>query len=98
MKKNFLNPKGKVCGWWTDGIYRKRVDPSKHLLKIMDAYGIEENIVQELKNLGTNEIRIMETDTCRVLSIPFDGFLKNGVTRNFESKQMFVSRKFFKPD
>lgn len=78
-----------------DKIYRKKVDSKIHKLRLMDAYGIDEEIIEELKKAKCNSIRILETDTNTVLSIPFPVFMKNSVKRKFDGTQFFVSVKFF---
>ncbi len=94
-KIEFKNQEGKICGWWKDGIYRKKVDSQKHKLKIMDAYGIDETIICEIEALGTKEIRIMEVDTGKILSTSFETFKEHSVTRNFQTFQRFLSVKYF---
>lgn len=96
MQKEFTNKKGQVCGWiGEDGNYRKNVDSRKHKLRIMDAYGIDEDIVQELIKEGVKEIRIRETDTGVILSTSMENYMEHSVTRNFESLQRFLSKKYF---
>lgn len=94
--KQYKNHKGQFCGWLSDDkIYRKEVDPSKHKLKIMEAYGIDKRIMDDLRNELCTEIRIRESPSGRILSISFDDFLEKSVLRNFETEQLFVSIKYF---
>ena len=97
MEKTFKNNKGKICGYFmNDNIYRKKVDSTKHKLRVADAYGIDCNIVEELKTLGCTEVRILETDTNLILSIPFDEFVEKGFDRNLDGQQKFLPTKYFK--
>lgn len=95
--KNYYE-NGKRIGWYKpeQKIYRKTVDKNKHLLKIMDAWGIQSTVIDELKDLGCEEIRIKETQEEEVYSIGFETFMYHAVERDFGAgKQRFVSRKFF---
>jgi hypothetical protein len=92
----FRNAKGLVVGHFINKIYRKRVDSKKHRLRVMNAYGIDSGIVEELKTLECQEIRILETDTQQVLSIPFNQFVALAVERNFEGSQKFLPVHYFK--
>ena len=92
----FRNAKGKVVGELAGDIYRKKVEGSKHLLKMMDAWGIDKSIVVELVSLGAQEIRILDTETDIVYSIPVTTFVDKSVVRDFgDTEQMFLSRHFF---
>lgn len=95
MTKNFFNKKGKLCGWLSTGIYRKRVDSTKHRLRVMNAYGIDKAIVDELKTLECKEIRICETDTGTVFKIGFDKFCAFGVSRTLDGEQIFLPIHYF---
>lgn len=89
------NYKGQICGRLSDDlIYRKEVDSKKHKLHIMDAYGIDKSIVDDLRNDGCTEIRIRENGT-RVLCISMEDFTEKSVLRNFDTPQLFVSVKYF---
>jgi len=95
MRHDFFNNKRQLCGYWTDGIYRKKVVSTKHKLRVMNAYGIEKTIIEQLIDMKTTEIRIMETDTKTILSIPFDQFVALGVERNLETPQIFLPVHYF---
>ncbi|MBX4188185.1 MAG: hypothetical protein KW793_03575, partial [Candidatus Doudnabacteria bacterium] len=82
-------------GTWKDGIYRKRVDSRKHRLRVMDAYGIDAEIVRQLVGIGTKEIRILETDKNIVLSVSFAEFMAKGVSLVLDGEQIFLPVKYF---
>lgn len=70
MKKYYKNEKGQVAGWTENGIYRKRVKGSKHQLRKPPAYGIDENIFQQLVEDKVTDIRIQDTETMKVYAAP----------------------------
>lgn len=95
MRKNFFNNKNKLCGWWVDGVYRKRVNSQKHRLKVADAYGIDKCIIEELKTLKTVKIRVLEEDKGVVLDVDFDFFIEKGFERNLDTPQVFLPVRYF---
>lgn len=95
MRKDFTNNKGKMCGYWIDGIYRKRVNSQKHRLRVMDAYGIDKAIVEELKLLKTHSVRIQEEDTGKILDVSFDFFCQMGIERDLDGVQVFLPVRYF---
>lgn len=58
----------------TNGIYRKKVQKSKHLLYKHQAWGIDRAIVEELINRDCTEVRILDTENDIVYKIGFDKF------------------------
>lgn len=96
MSKIFKNNKGKVCGYLIDDkIYRKKVDSVKHKLRVANAYGIDRNIVTELRELGCIEIRILETDTKKILSCSFDDFDSISFCRDLDGEQLFLPMNYW---
>ena len=94
-RKDFFNKKGQLAGYLINGIYRKRVDSTKHKLKVMEAYGVDLDIINALKELGTTEIRVLETDTDTILSVNFEEFRTIGVIRNLDGLQVFLPTKYW---
>ncbi len=95
--KNFYNKKLQRIGWLRDKKFRKVVSKKKHLFKLMDAWGIEKYIVTDLTDrYSCEQIRIKEIDENVIYVISLNDFLTNAVERNFETPQLFCSRKFFK--
>lgn len=86
----------KKVGEMHDSIYRKKVQSTVHLLRVMDAWGIDKKIVDELAVDGCKEIRIFDTMTAMVYAISYEDFVAKGVERNFSNKQIFLPRKYFK--
>lgn len=98
-RKNFYNQKLQLIGWYSfgDKSFRKVVSKKKHILKIMDAWGIEKYVFEDLKEkYPCEQIRIKETEENLIYIISMEDFEKHAVERDFETPQVFVSRKFFK--
>lgn len=94
--ETFKNNKGQDIGWYKDGIFRKKVKESKHLLRLVDGWGIDRTVLDKLSTLGCQAIRIKCTETNTIYAISFDDFMDNAVQRDFGAgEQCFVSRKYF---
>lgn len=63
-----------------DGIFRKSVETRQKLF-VLDAYGIDEANVNELKALGCRAIELRERDTGRIYRIDFSRFVEKAVPR-----------------
>lgn len=97
--KNYKNKKGQGIGTLgKDRVFRKGVNSDKHLLKIMDAFGIELDVFNDLKKENCSEIRILDTKTGTIYSAKLDVWKEHSVERNFETTQVFLSRKFMEQD
>jgi hypothetical protein len=64
-------------------------------MKILDAYGIEGFVVDDLDSMGISEIRIKEDDTGNVYSVPYEVFLEKRFLKNFQTPQYFLPLKHF---
>lgn len=93
MTHTYHNGKGKVVGQIVDGIFRKKVDKRKHLMKMFDAWGIDETIFLDLEERGCTEIRIKETTTGTIYTTTPLNFKQNSITRDFDGVQMFLPLK-----
>lgn len=91
----FQNSKNQTVGYLKNRVYRRRADSRIHKLRVMDAYGLDDKIFRELDKLGCKEIRILEVDTNRVLSVDFIEFKKLCIYREFDGKQVFLPVKYF---
>lgn len=92
----YKNKKGQAVGELKeDGVFRKRVDSTKHYMKIMSGYGLDKSILDSLQEKECVKIKIMEDDK-KVYEIALPDFLNHAVERDFgHGKQMFCSLKFF---
>ena len=98
MEKTFYNSKGKLAGRLVDGIYRKKVVRSKHLMRMFNGYGIDNHIVEELEKENCKEIRILETDTGVVWHTALKDFVENMIKKSFDGLQCFLPNKYWQQD
>lgn len=86
---------GKKIGTLKEKIFRKRVKGSKHLMRKLDAWGLDMDVLNELPEDG--EIRILDTDDQKIYSTSVDVFKGVGVAREFghHGLQMFLPRKYW---
>lgn len=83
----------KLIGTLKDNIFRKRVKKSKHLLRKLDAWGIQYDAFTELRNLNCEEIRIKDEDEDRVYAVAFDTIFKKGRVEDLgDGMQVFLPR------
>jgi hypothetical protein len=92
--KIFKNKKGQKIGWSKEGIFRKEVSKKKHLMKIFDAWGIDWDVLSEIKDTCT-EIRIRDKDEHKVYTATPEQYMTLGIKRNFDGEQVFLQRKHF---
>ena len=85
----------KKYGWITDGVFKKRVNSTKHKMRNLNAYGIEKTVVDELDTMGITEIRIKEEDTGTVLSTTYENFILHRFLKDFQTPQYFLCLKHF---
>lgn len=89
----YRNSNNKVIGEERGDTYFSNRKGSKHLMRIMDAWGIDKNVLDSIK---ATRISITDTETKKTYSISKDEFIAHGVKRNFGfGEQVFTSRKFF---
>jgi len=98
--REFYNDKGAVIGW-TEEVdnqltFRKRVKESRHLMHNMDAWGIDESVLEQLRQSWCERLQVLDTENGVLYEIPFNRFEQNAVIRDFGyGRQAFVSRKFW---
>lgn len=69
----------------------------KHLMRVMDGYGIQSSALQTLADEGIEEIRIHETDTGIKWKVSLSDWKIFGRLADYgNGKQWFLSRKFMK--
>lgn len=95
--KNYTNNKGTIVGeLGDDKIYRSHRHSSKHLLNILDAWGVDKKILDKLKADGCIELRILDHDDMVVYKVSIDTFLEKGIEKNFAyGRQIFLPRKWW---
>ena len=95
--KQFYNNKSQLIGVLSDkGNFKKKVDSRKHKMKIYNAYGIDERVVNKLKEYGCLNIGIFEMDTNTFFTTDFSNFLNNSFVKDHgEGKQAFLELKYW---
>ena len=83
----------KKIGSLVDGVYRKRVKKSKHLMRMNDAWGIQYEVLQELKQKGCTEIRVLDTEDNIVYITTMDTYFSKSQVMNWgDGQQAFLPR------
>lgn len=83
---------GHKIGTLKDGIFRKRADITRHLMKKYDAWGIDFATLEKIKD-ECSEIRILETTSNTVYHVPFETIYKEGFVEDYgDGRQCFLPR------
>lgn len=83
-----------MAGEIKNNLYIKKVNRSKHFLRIYGGYAIQKEILQELKDSVTDII--IQEDTGDEYRITMENFLKRGFDIDFgHGKQTVVNEKYF---
>ena len=91
----FFNKKGQPIGTLKEGVFRKRVDRDRHLMRIYDAWGIQYEVIQQIKE-ECKEIRIKDMSDGTVYSISFKDFMQKAhVEDHGDGMQAFCERQNF---
>ena len=94
-REEFKNEKGNTIGNLFNGIYRKKVQRSKHLFKKLNGWGIDKPVLEKLQQKGCKEIRILDTERDIIYSCPRDMFMTNGVYIHYDGPQIVLSLHYF---
>ena len=97
-QKKHKNERGAVIGLYSfdKKTFKKIVDRRKHLLRIMDAWGIQSTAIAEIINDGGEWLQVFDKHDGILYEISIEEFKKRAVERDFgDGKQLFVSRKYF---
>ena len=81
--KTFHNKNGFEIGRFSEGIFRKNIKGSLHILRKTRSLGIDVGVVQELTDLGAYEIRIRDVENGAIYSIPMTTFKENATKQNY---------------
>ncbi len=93
--KTFRNAQGKIVGELNDDVYISKRSKSKHLLRVMDAWGIDKSILKELEEEGCERIEIYDEENEEMYGIALETLKEKGVERNFVGPQIFLPRKYW---
>lgn len=89
----YYNYKHQPVAEMRNGIFVKRVNPSKHFMKIYQGYGITQSIFEEIKRDGCKEIRINTGED--IYKITIEDYEKHSIKANYEDPQIFCPLKWF---
>ncbi|KKC30915.1 hypothetical protein [Caldanaerobacter subterraneus] len=84
------------AGELKEGIFYKKVK-TRQKLKILDTYGIEASVVEDLKERGCKKIVIKEEDTGKEHKIAFETFYNKAIRKTFgnSSYQFYLPLKYW---
>lgn len=92
---DYYNDKKQMIGRMNDGIFRKVVNKEKHLMKIYHAWGIQYDVIQQIKGECT-QIRIKDISDGAVYAIPFQDFMEKAhVEDHGDGRQAFCELSNF---
>lgn len=86
-----------VAGTLESGVFKKIVNSTKHFMRRVQGYGIQEVVFQKLKEMGCHTIVIDERDKANTLTSTIADWEDHGKVADYGSgKQRFLSTKFMK--
>ena len=92
--KLFFNKKHQKIGSLKDGIFRKRVKKSLHLMKNLDAWAIQLDTLQKLNKLECEEIRVLEEEEGILYTVPMQVFWSKSEVFDWgDGQQAFLPRE-----
>jgi hypothetical protein len=96
MNTKFENSEGKVIGKISGDVFSKRVFASKHLLRALDAWGIDKSVIDSLVKEGVKKIVIYEKEGGIYYEVSVEDFVAKGIEADFgHGKQIFLPRTYF---
>lgn len=91
---NFKNSQGKSIGALKNGVFSKTISGRIHILKILDAIGIDLSVLQHLP--PHCEIKITDKDDGQEYVTTLDVYRDKGIKKNFgHGYQYFLPRRYF---
>jgi len=81
---------GKLIGdTWIQPVCR-----TKHFLRVLNAWGKDKAILEQLRFLGCNTVRLMEREQRKIYSAPLSKFFTHGIEADFgQGLQVFLPEK-----
>jgi hypothetical protein len=87
----FKNNKGQFIGTHINQIFRRVVDKDRHLMRKYNAWGIQYNILEQLRKEDCLEIRIKEKVEQKIYTVGFDKFMNEAVVEDYgDGMQAFL--------
>lgn len=100
--KVYKNNKGQLIGkLWEDGVFRKEAKSSKHVMwmfKPDGAWGVDNEVHNDVFNDKIKELRILDHDTNQVYSVDAQTFVLNAESYQASEKdglQWFLPMKYW---
>lgn len=89
---------GKVIGLWDteSKTFEKKVKGSKHLMVVLDAWGIDKGILERI-HAKSGTLVINDTETGETYTAHSDLYKEKGIERTFgnHGTQIFLPRQYF---
>ena len=83
----------KRIGSLKEGVFRKRVQKSKHRMRNTDSWGIQYEAVKKLMEQKCHTVRILETEENIIYTVPLEKIWKEGRVENWgDGDQVFLPR------
>jgi hypothetical protein len=94
-----VDGKLRTVGIVREGIFYKEMDNSQHLMKLLDAYGIDLDVFEQ-EVMKCRQIRFLCRDEEVVYVVSPREFKTNGIIEEHKphGKQIFLKRKYFKQE
>jgi len=81
--KKYVGWNGRVVGTLKRGVFSKNVQRSKHLLRNLNAYGFDTQVVTDAIADGAKEFEVIEIETKTAYRVKADDLLRLGVHIEF---------------
>lgn len=86
----------RTVGHVEEGVFRKQVRKGEHLLRILDAWGFQAELLPQLRAEGVMRVEVYDAEEGVTYAVALDVIEARGVRRDFgHGEQVFLPRKFF---
>ena len=87
---------GKIIGEVRDGVYHKMISFKRHLLRCLNAVGIDSDIFKSNILPECYKISVQDSDTGKEYFVSTDGFRENAIERDYGAGcQVFLPLRFW---
>ena len=93
--KTYRNNKMQIVGCLKDGVFRKKVQKSKHLMRNANGWAISDSILTSLRKEECKEIRIKDTENSLIYSIEFKHFMAYSTVIGYQDVQRVLPTHYF---
>jgi hypothetical protein len=97
---DYFNSKQQKIGSLKDGIFRKRLKKSVHLMRNSDSWAIQYDVLKKARDAGCVEVRILEIEENIIYSVSMETLWGQSQVMNWgDGQQAFLPRsKFIKSE